>query len=175
MAGTGGAFGSAATKLMLCLFGDGDVERNVRSAIEPELFCRRKSRPPPVRAVSDALPIEELDPLRTIRLVWISPTGVGAAGCVLRAAAAAADEREALDWRSLRKACVAAKAAEGVGLIFWWKAYVLRLKLAETVPWQGIEGLGRTGLEAALRRENMLGAIIVSLYSCGGPGRGTKY
>jgi hypothetical protein len=45
----------------------------------------------------------------------VSPTGVGDVVCVRRAAAAAADEREALESRLLTKAFVAAREADALG------------------------------------------------------------
>jgi len=45
----------------------------------------------------------------------VSPTGVGLVACVRRAAAAAADEREALESRLRMKAFVAAREAEALG------------------------------------------------------------
>jgi hypothetical protein len=46
-----------------------------------------------------------------MRLVWTWLTGVGGGDIVRRAAAAAADERFALDERLARKACAAADCA----------------------------------------------------------------
>jgi hypothetical protein len=53
-----------------------------------------------------------------MRLVTVAPTGVGLEGCVRRAAAAAAEEREPLDSRSRMKALVAASDAEALGGFF---------------------------------------------------------
>lgn len=104
-AGTGGAAGS--TGLLLA----GDWSRNERSVMEPELEWRRK----PGRWVP--LPCEETEAFRTIRFVTVSPTGVGVGVWVRRAAAAAAEERAPLDSRSRRKAFVAAREADALGVL----------------------------------------------------------
>jgi hypothetical protein len=104
--GTGGASSSGPpTGLWL-----GDGARNDRSAMEPELECRRSPGPCWL-----PLPADEVDPLRIIRFVTISPTRVGGAGCVRSAAAAAVEESEPLDWRSLMKAWLAAREAAALG------------------------------------------------------------
>ena len=50
-----------------------------------------------------------------MRFVMVSPTGVGLVVWVRRAAAAAAEEREALDSRSRTKVLVAARDADALG------------------------------------------------------------
>lgn len=96
-AGTGGALSTGEPTLFIL---PGDGERNVLSVIEPVLFCRCMAdggRPA-------ALVFDALEDLRCMRLVCISPMGTGEVVCDRKAAAAAADDREALDARLLRKA-----------------------------------------------------------------------
>jgi hypothetical protein len=83
----------------------------VRSVIDPELDCRCST---PGRCCMAALPLEEAELRRTMRLVMVSPTGVGVVTWVRKAAAAAALERFGLDSRSLRKACEAAREADAL-------------------------------------------------------------
>lgn len=79
--------------------------------MEPALFCRCN--------VGRALPFDETEPDRwALRLVGISPTGVGVVGRDRRAAAAAALERFALELRLARKAWTAAVEAAAVGGVF---------------------------------------------------------
>ena len=78
--------------------------------MEPELECRRS----PGRCWLP-LPCEDTEPLRTMRFVTVSPTGVGVVVWVRRAAAAAAEDRAPLDSRSRMKALVAASEAEAEG------------------------------------------------------------
>jgi hypothetical protein len=104
-AGTGGASGSGG------LDRPGDGLRKVRSVIDPELDCRCST---PGRCCMAALPLEEAELRRTMRLVMVSPTGVGVVTWVRKAAAAAALERFGLDSRSLRKACEAAREADAL-------------------------------------------------------------
>ena len=106
-AGTGGA--SRSTGLLRA----GEGARKVRSVMEPELECRRK----PGRAWL-SLPWEEMEALRTIRFVTVSPTGVGDVACVRSAAAAAAEDKAPLDSRSRMKAFVAAREADAEGGLF---------------------------------------------------------
>lgn len=80
--------------------------------MEPELECRRKAG-----GCWLALPWEETEAFRTMRFVTVSPTGVGVAGWVRRAAAAAAEDSAPLDSRSRRKALVAAREAEALGTL----------------------------------------------------------
>lgn len=61
------------------------------------------------------LPVEDWEPLLTMRLVWMDPIGSGEEVWERRAAAAAADDREAVDGDLLRKAALAAIAAEELG------------------------------------------------------------
>lgn len=91
----------------------GEGSLKVRSAIDPELFCRSN----PGR--SFRLPLEEADPRRcVIRFVCISPTGVGLVVCERSAAAAAAFDRLALEVRLARNACTAAVDAAALGAAF---------------------------------------------------------
>lgn len=60
------------------------------------------------------LPMDETLPRRTMRFVWMSPTGVGEAAWVRRAAAAAELERVESPCCFFTKARAAADAAEGV-------------------------------------------------------------
>ncbi len=66
-AGTGG--GSSSVRIPDAVFRLGEGSLNDRSIIEPELFCRCN--------IGLALPLEDVDPRLCIRLVCISPTGVG--------------------------------------------------------------------------------------------------
>lgn len=78
----------------------GDESRNVLSVIDPELPCRWTPGRPPA-----TLPFEDVEPcLCIIRLVCTSETGVGDAVSDRSAAAAAADERFALETRFARNA-----------------------------------------------------------------------
>jgi hypothetical protein len=104
--GTGGAFVSAGLPL------PGEGARKERSVMEPELDCRRRG---PGGCLPVKLPVDESDPRRTMRLVTVSPTGVGVVTCVRRAAAAAAEERSPLDSAFLMKAVVAAREADELG------------------------------------------------------------
>ena len=88
----------------------GEFSRNVRSVIDPPLPCLCS-----VGLVA-ALPFDEFDSRRCMRLVWMEAGLVGDVVCDLRAVAAAADERFALAARLARKACTAAvEAAEETG------------------------------------------------------------
>lgn len=154
--GTGGADGSTG----LFLLGDG--ARNERSVMDPELECRR-SRP----GCWLPLPCEDSELFRAMRFVMVSPTWVGGVACVRRAAAAAAEDREALDSRSRMKAFVAASEAD-------WLAGVLEACMgiggqqagepatqaagARSSVGRGQTKKGRTGFDVARRRRlNMVG------------------
>ena len=50
----------------------GEGLRKERSVMDPELFCLCR----PGRCIA-LLPFDEVDPRRTMRLVMVSPTGVG--------------------------------------------------------------------------------------------------
>lgn len=105
--GTGGASGALGTPRA------GEGSRKVLSDIEPPL-PRRSSVVPggPLVDPATELPIDEVDPaLRSILLVWTSPTDMGLVGRARSAAAAAAAERDALEAWFLRKADAAAVAA----------------------------------------------------------------
>lgn len=93
IAGTGGALASAGGDTLA--LPDGDGERKVLSLIEPALGCRR---------TAGALAALAPDPLLCMRLVWMLPTGTGEVLWVRRAAAAAAEERDALEFTFLRNA-----------------------------------------------------------------------
>jgi hypothetical protein len=108
--GTGGA----STALGTCCDRAGDDCRKVRSDIDPELPRRSSWEPGGPLGDPVELPMEEVElVLRKVLFVCTSATFVGVAGRALKAAAAAADEREALEARLFRKACAAAKEAEG--------------------------------------------------------------
>jgi len=92
----------------LVLLGEG--ARNERSVMDPELEWRRKPG-----GCCVPLPCDDKEAFRTIRFVTVSPTGVGDEVCVRSAAAAAAEDRLALDSRSRRKAFVAARDAFALG------------------------------------------------------------
>lgn len=93
IAGTGGALASAGAGALT--LPDGDGERKVLSLIEPELGCLRTP------GVLEELPE---DPLLCMRFVWMLPTGTGEVLWVRRAAAAAAEERDALEFALFRNA-----------------------------------------------------------------------
>ena len=105
--GTGGASSGRSTTGLLRL-GEGD--RNERSVIDAVLDCLTNTGPCWL-----PLPCEDIEALRTMRFVTVSPTAVGGIGCVRKAAAAAEEESDALDFWSFRKALDAAREAEALG------------------------------------------------------------
>lgn len=110
IAGTGGASGALGTGCSL----DGEDSLKVLSLIEAELARRSSDGRPPAEPVAE-LATEEVEPaLRRVLLVCTSATDVGVVGRALRAAAAAAEERAALEVWLERKACAAAVAAEAL-------------------------------------------------------------
>lgn len=111
--GTSGTGGTFISEGLWPLPGDG--LRKVRSVIDPELDCRCKL---PGRCFA-LLPLEEAELRRTMRLVTVSPTGVGVETWVRRAAAAAALDRLGLDSRSLTNAFVAAREADALAGARW--------------------------------------------------------
>jgi hypothetical protein len=106
--GTGGT-GGASEPAGLPLPGDG--ARNERSVMDPELDCRRRG----AFCCRETLPFDDSEPRRAMRLVTVSPTGVGVVTWVRRAAAAAADERSPLDSAFFMKAFEAASEADALG------------------------------------------------------------
>lgn len=91
----------------------GEGSRNVRSVIDPELFCRC------IPGRAGPLPLDVTDSrLCTIRLVCIEPTGSGDVVCERRAAAAAAAESCPLETLLARKAWAAAELAAEVAGVF---------------------------------------------------------
>ena len=111
MAGTGGASG-AGDKALCLPPGEGDL--NVRSDMDELLVCLTMlflGLPPMIAP----LPVEDWEPLLTMRLVWMDPIGSGEEVWERRAAAAAADDREAVDGDLLRKAALAAIEADELG------------------------------------------------------------
>ena len=167
-AGTGGASGAGDTGPSFRPPGEG--ERNVRSVMDPPLFCRIMPPlpgppriPPPITL---PLPTDETDPRRTIRFVTRLPTGSGDVVFDRRAAAAAAEEREALDVELCRKACpAAAVAALIVALSIGCRMSVSMLATAFGFALGAGHVSLRTGLadEPGGRRrdeENMLGMIV---------------
>ena len=93
-----------------------------------------------------------------MRFVCICPTETGLVVWERRAAAAAALERLALDFRLARKACVAAVEAAALGTVFTSRGYTFHVscntnKRASLFLW--FELMGHTGLELALLRLNM--------------------
>jgi hypothetical protein len=109
MAGTGGA--SGAGDIALCLPpGEGDL--NVRSDMEELLVCLTMLFLGfPITPVT----IEDWEPLLTMRLVCIDPTGSGDDVWERRAAPAAAADSEAAEGDLLRNAALAAIEAEELG------------------------------------------------------------
>lgn len=106
--------------------------------MEPELECRRN----PGRCWLP-LPWEEREPLRTMRFVTVSPTGVGVVVCVRSAAAAAAEERAPLDSRSRRKAFVAAREADALAGLLGaciWACYVSGASTRRAIEREGRGG-----------------------------------
>lgn len=117
--GTGGASCAAGTAPFVdARAGEGDL--NVRSVIDPELSCLTRPRPmPPLPPpMMLPLPIEDCDPRLTMRFVCILPTSSGETVCERNAAAAAAEDSDALEGELLRKAELAAIAAEELGALF---------------------------------------------------------
>lgn len=92
---------------------EGESPLKILSVIEPLLPLRRSVLGPP-----EALPIDDTDARRCVRLVWTSLTGVGEVTWVRSAAAAADEERLAFEARSARNACAAAVAAAAVVGVF---------------------------------------------------------
>jgi len=76
----------------------------------PELFVLCKP-PLPALAPRTLLPADEVDARRTMRFVWTLAIGSGEVVCDRRAAAAAAEEREAWEDEFARKAWPAATVA----------------------------------------------------------------
>jgi hypothetical protein len=110
IAGTGGASEALGTGCDRA----GEAARNVRSDIEPELPLRSSWASGGPLADPVELPTDEVEPaLRSVLFVCTSATEVGVVGRALRAAAAAAEDRAALEARFFRKAWAAALAAEG--------------------------------------------------------------
>ena len=112
IAGTGGASGAGDTAS--CRLPPGEGDRKVRSDMDELLVCLTMlflGLPPMIAP----LPVEDWEPLLTMRLVWMDPIGSGEEVCERRAAAAAADDREAVDGDLLRKAALAAIAADELG------------------------------------------------------------
>lgn len=105
IAGTGGARAP----------GDGDL--NVLELKDPLLPRRCTPLVNGCRAPLVALPMEDTEPLRTIRFVWSSEMGAGDVVCDRNAAAAAAFDKRPSSTCFLTKAWAAAEAAEGVGLL----------------------------------------------------------
>lgn len=108
IAGTGGASGAGDTALGLP---PGEGDRKVRSVIDEllvDLTMLFLGFPPMIAPP----PTEDWEPLRIMRLVWIEPTGSGDDVWERRAAAAADEDSEAADGDLLRKAALAAMAAE---------------------------------------------------------------
>lgn len=107
--GTGGASAALGTGRA------GEGSRKVRSDIDPLLPRRWRFCPPPLDPATE-LPIEEVEPvLWSILLVWTSPTDTGVVGRDRNAAAAAAEESDALEAWFFRKADTAAVAALAFG------------------------------------------------------------
>lgn len=126
-AGTGGGFASLGLEPL-----PGDGLRKVRSVIDPELdcLCRLPGRCCGLMAL---LPLEEAELRRTMRLVTVSPTGVGVVTWVRRAAAAAALDRLGLDSRSRTNAFVAARDADALAGARWGGFDAARRRLLNIV------------------------------------------
>lgn len=96
IAGTGGAYGSGdiaplETPRPLLLPGEGDLNvRSVMDALLPRLCI-------PCRPMTLSLPIDDCEPRLIMRLVCIVPTGSGVVVADRKAAAAAAEDRLALE------------------------------------------------------------------------------
>ena len=158
-AGTAGIGGGASSVARDWGRRAGDGSRNVLSVMDPELVCRR--RPPGRAAVPGALPFEEIEPcLWSIRFVCTSLTGVGVLACVRSAAAAAAEDKFALEARLARKAWAAAVAAAAVGAVFWGLMNEVLVWLLAFLHER--EGSMRTGFDCALLRENMVFSRVSS-------------
>ena len=105
--GTGGASAALGTARA----GEGSLK--VRSDIDPLLPRRSRECPGgPLADPATELPIDEVEPdLRSILLVWTSPTDIGLVGRARNAAAAAAADSDALETWFFKKAEAAAVAA----------------------------------------------------------------
>ena len=120
------------------------------------LPCRRSP------GLSGALPFEDAEPRLCMRLVCICPTEIGLVVWERRAAAAAALERLALEFRLARKACVAAVEAAALGTLLTSRGYALDVSYrSKFIGWYALRGL--TGFELALLRPNMTLQDILSL------------
>lgn len=114
-AGTGGASGAGATGAAAAAARPGDGERKVRSVMDALLSRLTMPRPVPGLAMMLALPTEDCELRRAMRLVWMLPTGSGEVVWERKAAAAAAEESEVVEIELCRKALLAAMAAEALG------------------------------------------------------------
>ena len=113
MGGTGGATGAM---FGLPFVGPGEGDRNVRSVIEPPLFCLWSGArsAPPLGPFPRTLPlsIDDCEPRLIIRLVCMLPGGSGDDVADRSAAAAAADDRaDEGAFVRFRKAALAATVA----------------------------------------------------------------
>lgn len=113
MAGTGGASAALGTPR------EGEGSRNVRSVIEEELpLLSSCGLGCPFVDPATELPTDDVEPLlRIVRFVCTSATLVGVVGLDRRAAAAAADDKDAFEAWFFKKACAAAVAAEALAVV----------------------------------------------------------
>lgn len=109
--------GTLGIELGANVLGPGDGALNVLSVMDAELprRCRFGLPPKAWRMLPVLLPIDDTDPLLTMRFVCISLIGTGVVACERKAAAAAAAESaELVALCCLAKACAAAaEAADG--------------------------------------------------------------
>ena len=111
IAGTGGASGAGPTASGRP--GEGDL--NVRSVMEELLSRRTIALPPPGRPMMLLLARDDCEPRRIMRLVWMLPMFSGEVVWDRKAAAAAAEDRDAVDVELWRNALLAAIAADALG------------------------------------------------------------
>lgn len=158
-AGTGGTSGGGDLAPETLSEGDGDL--NVRSVIDPALFCLDSPPlPTPPRAplpMTLPLPTDDCDPRRAIRFVTRLPTGSGEVVWDRKAAAAAAEEREAFDDDFGRNEAAAAAvaafivAASGGGYMV--------TSVCDATSYLATDWTHTLCADDPRRRENMLGIL----------------
>lgn len=87
----------------------------MRSVMDELLSRLTKPLPAPGRPMMLLLAMEDCEPRRIMRLVWMFPMGSGEVVCERKAAAAAADDNEAVEGELFRKALLAASVADALG------------------------------------------------------------
>lgn len=175
--GTGGALAAGESGRVLRPEGDGD--RNVRSVIEPPLFClNRPPLPTPPRAVLPTtlpLPTDDTDPRRAIRFVTRLPTGSGEEVCDRKAAAAAEEERAVLDGELFTKAVPAAAVAAVIvaGLGGGWANYQCCPAISKVCVVHGRECLPGWRMIPVVARTCSASCLVAHAVQCAGRGAPT--